>query len=139
MKSKPIRGKPRLTSNLYTASAKFGHPSKTYYLLHDHETNGRIVYAAYHMPIYDHERNLDAGRFKHFTKEPRPHSTSILLDQGKEDFFWFDRVSVLINWIAEHVESPWSLHVDMDHATKGTFIFSFDDPVKGVLFKLVFS
>lgn len=94
------------------------------------------------MHIYEHERDLNRGRFEHFDREAQRWPATIRL---KDDSVLAERqVSRMVNWIAEQIDTPWSLdiEVDFDPGTdtyKDYARFSFEDSDLGVMFKIVFS
>jgi hypothetical protein len=133
-----------MESNLRISKTRMKHLDDLYesrhHLIHDHIVGmNQVAYIAHHMVVFDHERDLDNGRFEHFTHEGRENVVTLTLDESRCERPWNHQVRMWVNWIAEHVDSPWSLHVAMEHTRRGTFTFSFDDHVKAVFFKLVFA
>jgi hypothetical protein len=98
---------------------------------------GQMVQTEAYFPVYDHEKDMNRGRFARFRVEPFEsfvHVTNVA-----------HRPKTLIEWIAENVQGDWSMMPhDPDiaetplHDTT-TFVFSFEKAVDAVVFKLVFS
>lgn len=106
---------------------------------------GRVVSM---MSLYDHERDLNRGRFAHFDRQPQAWPATVRLPQDDRFARW-DRFTEMVNWIAEFADTPWSLdivsdfEVDEDLQPKdGTWTesarFSFEDSHLGFMFKMVF-
>lgn len=85
--------------------------------------------------VYEHENDLDKGRFENYRHEAQPNSTNLTLDLPKPIPHHMEE---WINWIAQHSPGTWSLSIEMKHVADGVATFSFDDITTAVMFKLVF-
>ncbi len=80
------------------------------------------------------ELNLDAGRFKNFTREEQAHSVSIRIDGNGEEMK--RRMDELVTWI-EGQAGKWSFDPGYESIGKMNVNFTFEDVVTAVTFKLV--
>lgn len=92
----------------------------------------RVIAGASLMKVYEHERDLNRGRFQNFTQhETHEHHVRV---PGHMHI-----TEPMVNWIAEQVDTPWGLTV-VDQAETGVLLdFSFTDIQSAVYFKLVFA
>ncbi len=94
----------------------------------------QVAYTVDLMPVYEHERELDRGRFEHYRIEQQEHVARITRKDSPEPFpVMFES---WVNWLAEHNEQPWSVTLDMPHVHHAIFSFSFADLTVGTMFKL---
>jgi hypothetical protein len=96
-----------------------------------------LLYTVELISLYDSERNLDAGRFEHFSIQPQQYSIKIKqMDMtGREGFRW--HVAQHVGWIAEQCRGTWSMALDRRHVSDHDMIYTFDNVTDAVLFKLV--
>jgi hypothetical protein len=104
--------------------------------VYDSETSKQI-WTCLIMRIYDHEKDLDRGRFENFKRETREFTVSFKLTNQSQP--WATLIGPMINWIAEIGNQPWSLDIDILHVGEGRFDFSFDELDVATMFKLVFA
>jgi hypothetical protein len=116
--------------------------SGTYMLLKDVtvDDSRRIGWVLWLMEVYEHERDLNRGRFANFTPEPQEWLASVRVEGplvGDRLPQLRHEVTVMINWIAEHVETPWSLDYRENGAVR-YLDFTFADSHLGFMFKILF-
>lgn len=102
--------------------------------------NNRIGWTLGLMYVYEHERDLNRGRFKDFTPEPQEWLGSVRIEGpivGDRIPQMRHEITLMINWIAEHVDTPWSLDYRENGATR-YLDFSFSDSHLGFAFKILF-
>lgn len=89
------------------------------------------------MPVYEHERDLNKGRFEHFTTARQEWVAEIdVIDEHRAEPFR-QNVTAMVNWIAEHADAPWSL--DWRETGSHRYLdFSFADSTHGFAFKILF-
>jgi hypothetical protein len=95
----------------------------------------RMHYNVTVMPVYEHERDLDRGRFLFYSHEDQEYVVQIRRDEN-HPIPWKLHCEPWVNWIAEHHQNPWSLRIEMENVHAGTFVFSFSDPTIAFMFKL---
>lgn len=101
-----------------------------------HAATQQHIYTLTLLAIYDHEKELDRGRFESFSMTPQEHAVSLPMIRGEPVWVTSER---WVNWIAEQATSPWCLEPKfMEVFGVETFRFSFEDVVTAVAFKLVF-
>lgn len=97
----------------------------------------QVSYTVELMTVYEHERDLDRGRFAHFQYDDQEFVARITRKDSPEPFpIMFE---TWVNWIAEQTDQPWSVRLDMAHVHHAVFIFSFADLTVGTMFKLAFA
>lgn len=106
------------------------------WLKHPEYANLRFLYSILVMKVYEHERDLNQGRFLHF--DHTPQQWTVAIHHENRVIPWWEKCEGMINWIAENADSPWSLGIEMEHIQKGTFTFSFQDPTIATFFKVMF-
>jgi hypothetical protein len=94
-----------------------------------------FLYAIILNEVYDHETDLDDGRFKNYTRDEQPNRIDLNLNGPSPIPINVER---WLDWIAQHSSAPWNLSVQMNHISDGIAIFSFADTTTAVMFKLVF-
>lgn len=127
-----------IASSLSVERARVGDAmQKEYWLKHNEHANLRFLYAVFVLKLYEHERDLNAGRFACFRDTPMPWSVSIFHEN--HDTPWWVKCEPMVGWIAENTDSAWNLTVSMNNVFEGNFIFSFEDPCTATFFKLAFA
>lgn len=110
--------------------------TSAWWVKHDVCQEQQINYSVAVMKIYEHENQLNTGRFENFTHESQAWSVSIYHENKIEP--WWKRAETLVEWVAENVDSPWSLDIKMEHVSAGHFIFTFADMSAATFFKMMF-
>ncbi|RYD63679.1 MAG: hypothetical protein EOP83_11585 [Verrucomicrobiaceae bacterium] len=103
--------------------------------VHD-DSSQKLIWTCLLMRIYEHERDLDRGRFEGFQRSPCEHMISLSMGNGAAP--WAALIGPMINWIAETTTEAWSLDVDIASVGEGVFHFSFAELDVAMMFKLVF-
>lgn len=132
-----------MRSDLYTHLGRDRHPPLLLKDVIDRQSEDRskIGWTLALMEIYDHERDLAAGRFVNFDRQPQEWRATVRLEgplAGDRLKKLRHDVAIMINWIAEHVETGWSL----DYAERDDIRyldFSFADSHFGFAFKMLFA
>lgn len=105
-------------------------------LKHEQIVRDQVLFTVRLMAVYEHERDMDRGRFSLFCREPLPHVVEIekkaICDGTQQP--WFE---AWINWLAEHCREPWSVSVEMIHVGQAQVKFSFGAAHDAVMFKMV--
>lgn len=123
----------RLITDLYGQPC---HGLSTYRLVQDipRGSSLRVGWTLTMMDIYEHERNVDRGRFEHYDRQPQDWVATIKVEPEKGPLTQW--VPQLVNWIAENHDGPWHLIADMEDVNEGYLRFSFADPDLAVMFKM---
>lgn len=106
-------------------------------LLHDVQAGLRTLFTVGLMHVYEHERNLNDGRFKRFNRLPQPHAVVLTPDRFPVIGTPMD-IGTMVTWIAEHCRGEWHMAIYMKDVNKGSISFRFADQTDAVLFRLVF-
>lgn len=102
--------------------------------------HGKILYVENLMKLYEHESELNRGRFVNFIKKEQEYKISMFLESSSREFSckW---TSSLVEWIAENNKEPWSIkrQIDDNIFTFPDIIldFSFANSTTAVAFALV--
>jgi hypothetical protein len=100
----------------------------------------RFLYGVILNEVYEHESDLDRGRFQNYTQSAQPNQINLDLDlgglSGIEPIHM--QAEKWIDWIAQHSTALWSLSINMKDVSEGVAAFSFADSTTAVMFKLVF-
>ena len=88
-----------------------------------------VLYAVGLLNLTDAERNLNAGRFQHFTLAPQDHYIRLPMISR-------ERLTETVDWIAAHQQGVWSLHVHPNNVSDVQISFSFADQMEAAHFAL---
>jgi hypothetical protein len=119
---------------LTTGHAKFSRDR--HMLCEVYSNQNKLTWTCILAKLYEHEQNLDAGRFVNFSRTPQAHLVQLDFSNEKEP--WWIAMATKINWIAEVTDEPWSLQPELQSVLHGSFTFGFADLGTAMMFKLVF-
>ncbi|RYF09384.1 MAG: hypothetical protein EOO77_23945 [Oxalobacteraceae bacterium] len=102
----------------------------------NHKDVMRVDWTCSIMEVYEHERCLDGGRFINFVRETQPNVVNLRLENHLAP--WRRVIPERVNWIADHVQTPWSMTLTVHDVQSATYHFSFADVGIAMMFKLVF-
>lgn len=106
-------------------------------LLHDVQAGLRTLFTVGLMHVYEHERNLNIGRFERFNRMPQPHR--VVIEPERFPFIGDPLdVGTMVTWIADHCRGEWNMKINMSSVSTGSITFAFSDQTDAVLFRLVF-
>lgn len=97
-------------------------------------------------PVFEHENRLNSGRFLHFTKTKQEDEVSLRMkfNYPHSNFFgsFHAKIQKLVEWChmqCEDLGGNWSVDLLPHTVHDIEFIFSFDNPIIAVSFKMVWS
>lgn len=101
------------------------------------EVENKLLFSTRLMKIYEHERNLNSGRFKRFSESV--YQNNIVSFDNQETFDggrhpWFEK---WINWIADNTFGSWLVQTRHYHLNKACVSFFFEKPSDAGMFKMV--
>jgi hypothetical protein len=112
-------------------------------------SNGGVLYTIFLFEIYDHETNLNSGRFVNFNQTTNDYQANCLVESTNRTVFAgleFESLGHLVQrqveWCAETTfrdPSHWNLSLEAHHVSKTGINFFFDDVTTAVTFKLLWS
>ena len=107
----------------------------------------KLVHIVPLITLYEHEKNLNAGRFMHFKEDQQTHLVKLTINRRKKDEFDY-KIQEWIDWVATHTDSNWNIAFDFPDQHRDAIFntpidqqiaitFSFENLTTAVVFKLV--
>jgi hypothetical protein len=100
-------------------------------------TTNRLTFSVPLMPLYEHEIELNSGRFKNYSLIMFPNKTYLRYDSRLQIplIEWF---CLIISWINEiKTKNHWSFSGRIIDEYRAEFIFGFDDVAISFMFAMV--
>jgi len=107
-------------------------------LLYDVFSGSHWLYTIPVMELYEHEYELDNGRFLHYKKEPQKHEVIINFNNkriGGEEFR--HATQQMVQWVAEQSDDDWNFFLIPESVGVVHLNFSFSSAMVAVIFKMV--
>jgi hypothetical protein len=126
--------KPWFPSNWSVGSWQ---PFDPTYLLYEARTcDGRFLFTAKVMRLYDSECEFRDGRFLRFVHEAQPYKVTLRKSPVDGNYLvkWMGE---MVDWIGQHAANQWSMDISMASVSDFTVDFTFADLKNAVIFALV--